>query len=352
MKLARTKIYELHLPMKFTFKHAEAERSEGSAVLVRLEDAEGNLGWGECAPRLYVTQETVESVVDNLKELFGTELLGMDFGDFEGVITFIKDRLEQLPRNQHAAFCAAELALLDIAGKVFGKSAGEVLGPRQNAQVHYSLVLTAGDIEQATQHCMLGKKFQMQTVKLKVGADAEKDKALLGTARQILGANCGMRIDANMAWSAEEAISRLEQLKEFNLQGIEQPLRPDDIEGYIWLTERSPVPVIVDETLVSYEDAEMLIDKKGCDIFNIRISKCGGLSNSARIRDLAERRGMGYMMGAQVGETAILTAAGRHFATHSAHTSFCEGSFGSFLMEADVAVENLTFGPRGVGPAL
>ena len=84
----------------------------------------------------------------------------------------------------------------------------------------------------------------------------------------------------------------------------------------------------------------------------MRISKCGGLVSSARIRDLATRNGIGFQLGAQVGETAILSAAGRQFATRSAGLLFAEGSYGAILLEEDLGRTDLTIGPRGLAPAL
>ena len=74
--------------------------------------------------------------------------------------------------------------------------------------------------------------------------------------------------------------------------------------------------------------------------------------SSTKIRNYAYENGIKCMMGAQVGETAILSAAGRHFATHSTDLMFMEGSFGTLLLESDIAHENLTFGPGGKGVAI
>jgi muconate cycloisomerase len=108
----------------------------------------------------------------------------------------------------------------------------------------------------------------------------------------------------------------------------------------------------VDESLASFDDGRVLIERKACHVFNLRISKCGGLLGAFRLRDLARQAGLGFMLGAQVGETAILSAAGRQFATRSQDLLFCEGSFGSFLLENDIGVQDLTFGREGKAPAL
>ena len=95
-----------------------------------------------------------------------------------------------------------------------------------------------------------------------------------------------------------------------------------------------------------------LISRQACDIFNVRISKCGGLINAARIDRLAREAGLKCQLGAQVGEAGILSAAGRHYATRSAGVRWCEGSYGQLLLEEDLTDPDITVGPGGVAPAL
>ena len=351
MKITKSQIYRVHIPFKITFSHSKASRSESDGILLCLEDENGTQGWGECAPRDYVTGETIESAIDTIQKIL-LPISDLPYESFEDVIKSIHDNLPNLQRDEHAAFCAIELALLDLAGKHFEQSCSIVVGPLVHPSVKYSSVLSMEDLKAATMFSELTKKFGVQSVKVKVGDSLDLDLQVLGVVRKILGDECGLRVDANCAWTAEDALKTIETYEPYNLEGIEQPLAADDIDGLIWLTERSPVPIIVDESLASFEDAQMLIERKACHAFNIRVSKCGGLCNSTKIRDLAYENGIQCMMGAQVGETAILSAAGRHFATHSSDLLFLEGSFGSLLLESDIAEENLTFGPGGKGDAI
>ena len=111
------------------------------------------------------------------------------------------------------------------------------------------------------------------------------------------------------------------------------------------------MPVIVDESLVSAEDARRLADAGACHVFNVRISKCGGLLESARVREIGLRAGIGCMLGAQVGETALLSAAGRHFGTRCEGVRFFEGSYGK-IARGGHRVQDLTVGREGAGAAL
>ena len=352
LRIRQVEVMTVVVPFRITFRHALAARSEGEAIFVRTVDAEGRAGFGESAPRSYVTGETIETVRETLHQILVPPLLGVSFSSFDEVEAALNHSLDSLPRNQHAAFCALELSLLDLAGKVFARSAGSVAGELESPEARYSGVISAGGVEEALGWCKKISALGLREVKVKVGLSADADREILKGARRILGDECSLRIDANCAWQPEEALRQLETYAPFRLDGVEQPLAADDIDGLAWLTKRSPVPVIVDESLASVGDGRLLIDKKACHLFNIRISKCGGLLGACRLRDMARQAGIGFMLGAQVGETAVLSAAGRHFATRSGGVRFCEGSFGRFLLEEDIGTEDLTFGPGGKTPAL
>ncbi len=352
MRIVSLTAFEIQIPFRLTFRHALAARSGGHGILVRAEDDAGNIGFGECVPRSYVTGETPASVLAALQGHLAAGYLGRSFASFEALVAGIESTLTTLPRTEHAAFCALELALLDLAGRGFGKSVGELLGPTSAEEVEYSGVVSAEGVQAGKQWIQAIRGLGFRRVKFKIGVDEAADLEVLRIARAELGPDCRLRVDANCAWDAETALRRLDALIPFALEAVEQPVRGEDYAGLKWLKPRSPVPVIVDESLASRADADRLISEDGCHGFNLRISKCGGLVNTMALRELAVRAGLRFQLGAQVGETAILSAAGRHFASRSPDLLFAEGSFGTMLLEADIATEGLEFGARGFAPRL
>jgi muconate cycloisomerase len=352
MKVVAAEILQLSIPFRLTFRHSLAERSQVESVVVRLRDADGNLGYGECIPRDYVTGESLESATASVRGNWIPRLIESSFESFEDSVRGVEALLPSLPRDQHAAFCAVELALLDLAGRAFGVSAGTVVGPIQHRSVNYSGVVSSGSVAEALRICERYFTAGFKSMKFKVGPDTNHNRAILEGARAIFGQDTSFRVDANCAWSPAEALELIGTLAEFRLDGVEQPVARDDIDGLAWLTARSPVPVIVDESLASFDDAIQLIQRRAGNIFNLRISKCGGLINSVRIRALAQRSGIRCMLGAQVGETVLLSAAGRHFATRSGGLAFLEGSFGTLLLERDIGVQEQRLGPAGQANAL
>ncbi len=118
------------------------------------------------------------------------------------------------------------------------------------------------------------------------------------------------------------------------------------------LRQASPIPIVADESLVTLDDAERLLGDEVVDMVNIRISKCGGLYRSMEIARQAAAAGVGVQVGSHVGETAILSATGRHLAAWLPEVAFVEGSYGTLLLVEDVSAEPVHFGHRGRAPVL
>ena len=352
MKPFVANILEVQIPFQMVFRHALASHERSHGVILRLSTKDGSRGYGECVPRAYVTGETPDSVLATLRDELLPALGDQDLDSFRDTVSWLQEVSRTISRDRLAAFCCLELALLDLMGKRNRACAGEVCGPRHRDTVSYSGVITASEPDQALQAVQRVKKVGCTSAKIKVGASPKADELLVRTAREELGPDCELRLDANCGWDTDEALERITHLAQWTLASIEQPIAAHDLDGLQWLTARSPVPIMVDESLASFDDAVRLIEHEACHLFNIRISKCGGLINACRIRDLAEQQGLGYQMGSQVGESAILSAAGRMFAAHSEYLLSAEGSFGTLLLKEDIAEEDLTFGPYGQAPAI
>jgi L-Ala-D/L-Glu epimerase len=352
VKISRFSIMTVEIPMLFSIRHTLAERVKSQSVLVCATDEDGLRGWGESCPRSYVTGETVATVNETLVTRLMPAIAGETFSDFSQVVRFLEALSQERPRNELAAFCAFELAVLDLAGRRFGLSAGEVIGPLKRETIRYSGVIATNDPVQVAIFARRMRAFGLAEVKIKLGKDLENNLALLRAAREHLGEAVSLRADANAAWTGDEALRQLRAISAFSLDGIEQPVPAGDIEGMRAVTQAGITPVVADESLCSLEDAHRLIERRACDIFNLRLSKCGGLINAHRIHGSAIDAGLRCQLGAQVGETGILSAAGRLFATRSEGLAWVEGSYGRLLLESDITQPDIAIEPGGYARAI
>jgi muconate cycloisomerase len=194
--------------------------------------------------------------------------------------------------------------------------------------------------------------YRFRQVKVKVGISGQDDVRRLNTIRRLLGGHVDLRVDANEAWSPEEVVPRIQALEPFDITAIEQPVSHADVASLFEVRRRVRTPIMLDESLCSLIDAERAVAGQTCDLFNLRLSKCGGFIPTLRLAQFARRHNLGYQLGCQVGETALLSAAGRHFAASISGLRYLEGSYDRHLVREALGVQDITFGWRGKAPAL
>jgi L-alanine-DL-glutamate epimerase-like enolase superfamily enzyme len=352
MKLVAATLYALRIPFVESFSHSATERRWCDSVVVRVRDEAGTEGFGEGAPRSYVTGETVQTMLDHLAGELWPLVAGREVPPVESLdslAAFVPETGLAGAIAPHAARAALELAVLDCALRRAGCGMATLLPPRRH-RVTYSGVITAGPVARAEQHARQMRAIGLRDIKVKVGFD--DDVARVTAVREALGPAPSLRLDANGAWSFERAVEVLNAVAPLAIAAVEQPLARGPVEELVRLRRATPVALMVDESLVTRADAQALIAAGAADLFNVRISKCGGLARSLAIASEALVAGLGVQVGSQVGETAILSAAGRHLAAALAAVAFVEGSYGSLLLAEDVSVETVRFGHRGEAPIL
>ena len=357
MKLVAATLYALRIPLVESFSHSATERRWSDSVVVRVRDEAGTEGFGEGTPRPYVTGEVVETMLDHLTCELWPRVADREVPpacNLEALAAFLPETSLAGAIAPHASRAALELAVLDCALRRAGRPLATLLPPRRS-RVTYSGVITAGPIARAVQHARQMRAIGLHNIKVKVGFD--DDVARVTAVREALGYDASLRLDANGAWSFERAVHVLNAVAPLGIAAVEQPLPRGPVEDLARLRQAIPVPIMADESLVTPADAEALIAGEAVDFFNLRISKCGGLARSLAIAERAAKAGVGVQVGSQVGETAILSAAGRHLAAALPTVAFVEGSFGTLLLAEDVSVESVRFGHRGeasllTGPGL
>lgn len=356
MRITGGKIYALQIPFVEIFAHSTKERKYSDSFVVRLFAEDGTEGFGEGAARPYVTGETVETSVEFIKNQIFPAICEKNYAEIKTGTDALDAIAESLPPLNssdgfipNAARAAVETALIDCLLKSQKLPLAAILPPKYEF-VTYSGVITAGAIEKAIRHARRFKFFGFKQIKIKIG-DAESISRV-AAIREAVGDGVSLRVDANGAYSVEDAIEISKRLAPYKIDAFEQPVPRGNLDDLKKIKKVSPIPVMVDESLVSLKDAENLIEASACDFFNLRISKCGGIFNTLKIARLAKRAGIRLQVGCQVGETAILSAAGRHLAAYLENVEFVEGSFGKLLLAEDISRNSISFGHGGRAPLL
>ncbi|MFW5798267.1 MAG: mandelate racemase/muconate lactonizing enzyme family protein, partial [Planctomycetota bacterium] len=334
-------------------------RAENVLVEVRLAD--GTLGFGGSLPRPFVTGETAEDVLENYR-LGLSSRIGEPVPHFEDLVSLCLDDplVDGGFETSLAGRCAMELALLDAGCKYFARRVLDTLmvafpdicRPRPLNHVHYVVGLSSftpvRELLSALEYRLAG----FRSLKLKVGLDQADDLRKVKLIRRVLGWNVDLHADANGAWSLEEAVHVCRQLERYGLTMIEQPLAQGDEGSLPKLVRQIEMPVMLDESLTDLHHARLYARNGWCQVFNIRISKCGGLMPSCRLARLAHEEGLRWQLGCQVGELGVLSAAGRAMATAVADPVYCEGSYDRWLLKDNILADDISIGYRGRAPRL
>lgn len=365
MRLASLTAYQARIPLKRAVKHASHARRENDTLLIRAKLDDGTVGWGEGLPRPYVTGETIESCFETLAAADLTPLAAT-FTGLADAISLCRDwRPPSPPAGQRDCFgnsvrCAVELAFLDAAARSECVPLSKVASLVPEAEtvrtardsVRYSAAITSVKPWKEAAFALTFCFYGFEQCKVKVGVAGQNEPASLRRIRRFAGPRMDLRVDANEGWSPDEVEPRVAALRPYDITAVEQPVPHEHVARLTAIRPNLGVPVMLDESLCSLSDADRAIEHGLCDLFNIRLSKCGGFINSLLISAKAKSAGLGYQLGCMVGETGILSAAGRHFACSVAGIRYLEGSFDRHLVAEPLTKEDLTFTRGGLAPAL
>jgi muconate cycloisomerase len=349
MKVTKIILSSCNSPFKFRFHSSHTIRRQAESIIVILQFNNGISGYGESAPRIYVTGEssaTVVQIIQNYfaKILFDTEVNSVE--DIENILCALEEEcFHKNIKAYNSALGAIDIALLDAFGKSQEKVFHEFLYPIAKQSISWSLSIPLLPLAKIKDFYYKLKSLEYESVKVLLNEGESDNIKRVHLIRSLFGDHIKIRIEANGKWSRDQAISNIENLKRFNISAVEQPVHRDDIEGLKNIRAITGIPVIVDESICTLSDAKHLIENEACDIMNIKISKCGGLLRSGRIVDFAQSRKVLCQVGSHVGETDILNKAGEYFAM-TIPNLFCFDGFSSLLFKNSWEKDNIKTGGK------
>ena len=184
----------------------------------------------------------------------------------------------------------------------------------------------------------------------KLSGDPVRDRDKINACRDLNDTErLRVRVDANNLWTDPETAARHLTSLDFSFVGIEEPLQANALDGMRIVSEQTGCRIILDESVLRTEQLAAIVADPKRWIINVRVSKMGGLLRSLAFVKDARASGISTIVGAQVGETSVLTRAGLIVARAAGDNLIAqEGAFGTHLLEADVATPPLMFGPSGV----
>ncbi|MBU1170620.1 MAG: alpha/beta fold hydrolase [Proteobacteria bacterium] len=343
-------IQPLQVTLKSKFRHAGATRHEGESIWV-VASRKGLSGYGEGCPRDYVAGDDLTSSVIWARDYFqeGHDALAC----LSSMELWAQENC-QLIDTYPSAWCAIEMALLDLFAREHGMGVEDLLhlGKIQR-KGSYTAVL--GD-DHTWRYTYLTDQYlvrDMRDFKIKLNGRLDKDQKkiniLLKLAKEYGIDDLRIRLDANNLWAGETdaAIAHIKALTG-SFFAVEEPVKARDAKEISRFSVETGLPVILDESLLTPKDLDTYQDLPGSFIANIKISRVGGLMRTLSLIQALKKKGWPIIIGCHVGESSLLTRAGL-IASGAAGDNLTahEGAFGDYLVEWEPVKPMLRFGSSG-----
>lgn len=310
MKITEVRLGTVSIPLRVPFKTAVRSVSSVEDVIVEVHTDTGAVGYGEAPPTGAVTGDTTGAIVGALQDHIIKTMVGREVDDFENLML----ALDGCILKNTSAKAAMDMALYDLYGQLYSIPVYKLLGGSRK-QIVTDITISVNDPEEMARDAVNAVERGYETLKIKVGSHPELDVARLQAIRQAVGRDVQIRIDANQGWEPKQAVRLLNQMqeKDLDIEFVEQPVKAWDLEGLKYVTERSYVPVMADESVWSPKDAIQIMQMGAADMINIKLMKCGGLYNALKIASAAEVFGVKCMIGCML-EAKISVNAAVHLA--------------------------------------
>lgn len=299
--------FQVHyLKKRFPLAISRGVYEGGDNLFIKLTDEAGRSGWGEMAPG---DTEGADTVEQGRAMLEGYVANGFD-------LMSIHDNWDKANTGNVApcALAALDMASWDLLAKQADMPLYRLLGlPRRSVPTSVTVGINPPDVVRERVPLLLDDTG-VKALKIKLGSPEgmEADKAMFAAVLESsAGYDVTLRVDANGGWTLDEARQMMAWLAERGVEYIEQPLKHGDEEGLAALFSDRPLPIFVDESCSMASDIPDFADR--VDGVNLKLMKCGGITEALRIVATARAFGLKTMIGC-MGESSISIAAGASIA--------------------------------------
>ncbi len=295
---------------EFAIVSAAGSQPESRFALAEVRSDEGISGYGEASVVPVWSGESQESALHSISNILGPALIGKDPRRIAACLE-VMDRV--LIGNSFTK-AAIEMALFDLLGKTLGVSATVLLGgARRKGKIPVKFSIGAFEPERAAEVAAAAVSLGLGAVKIKVGLNVENDLKRVQAVRSAVGERFPVAVDANGGWTVAETLAALPSLEKAEVTALEQPLRRGDFRGCALIRQRTAIPLMLDESVFTMQDALEAIRRESCDLISIYPGKNGGLLRSMAIAELAAAAGLRCVIGSNlemdIGTASMLTLA-------------------------------------------
>ena len=315
MRIAKMEAVHVRVPLDSPYVYSRGKMTAFESAIVRISTDDGIVGYGESAPLFRSPLADAAEVTKILNETIAVDLIDRDPFDIEMIV----DRVLQLGQGNVDVVAGVDLALWDIMGKALEQPVYRLMGGfcQNPIAVDYTLSAMAPEDMAAAAAKVHQEGFHGVVVKI-TGKQLDEDVERVRQVRRTLPANCTVRTDFNGGYAKDEAIEFIKRISDMDIELVEQPVPPGDLEA-LKACRGHGLPINVDESLKTQQDAIELVSEKACDMMNIKIANVGGLLLAKRMAAIAAAAGLPVVVGGRT-SLELSRCASRHFAASTPGT--------------------------------
>jgi len=332
MKISEIKVTPFKIPYKKPLRFGAAGYDDAAEhVLIEIITDEGVIGVAEAIPRQTIYGESQASIVYAVKKWFTPMLLGEEPYN----IDVVWEKMDKIVGNTTVKG-AIDVALHDIIAKKAGLPLCKLIGGHKD-KIDVAWMIGMDTIDNMFQEALDLRKKGIRNFKVKVGKNLKNDIELIRLLREEMGDTVNIYVDANQAYTVEEAIEAIRELYKYNIKLIEEPIAWWNNKGKKRIAQISEIPIMADESAVTPQMVLNEIENGTSSVFSVKIPRTG-IRNSRLIVHLAEQCGIPCLIGTQ-SETSIGARAAIHVAAALKNISYpSEISF--FINLVDEIIKN------------
>lgn len=311
MKIALIETYPLVLSVREIYGGAAGFLEDCRSLIVCVETENGIEGWGEATQgRPGNTYETLETMEVMAQKYFAPALIGMELEETGKVL----GKLHSVRYGHPITKAAIEIALFDALAKSYRLPLCSLLGGtyRREVELVGGLGMDLGPEAIAARARQLAQDG-FRTFKIKIGQqDHRKDIERVQAVREAVGDHALIRVDGNAAYSFVDARSVLNELSRYHVADAEQPLARGDLRRLAELRRVVSIPIAVQESVSSPEDALAVLEEQAADLLKIKLTHIGGFERAREVAAVVGAKGLPVVIGQGSACTTILSAAEMH----------------------------------------
>lgn len=299
--IQRVVLEEVSYPLKTPFKTALREATHSQSLYVKIYCTNGIIGIGECTETIAITGESLSSQRYIIENFFIPRLQNRNILEYESLLS----ELHLLAPNNYSAKAAVDCAIYDCVSQFYQLPIYQLLGGKSK-ELLTSVTVSLNNLDQMIKQTRNYLEHGYKLLKLKLGNEIEKDIERFIELSRVVPEDVIFRIDANQGWTFKEAWRFINETHVYHhkIQFLEQPVHKLQLQELKQLKNETPISIMADESIFDCYEAKVALELGAMDAINIKLMKCGGISQAMQLANLAKIYQVPCMLGCML-ETEV-----------------------------------------------